>query len=113
MNLNLLEEWRSETNLRNVRYKQMSEKYLNSKVKIRKFKEGDLVLKKVLGISMGTFGPTREGPLRIFACLSNGAYELEDLDGFSAQYPWNVVHLKKYHQHSEFVTVVSVNFWNK
>ena len=46
--LDLLEEKRELAALRTTSYKQRSERYFNSKVKEKRFKEGDLVLKKVL-----------------------------------------------------------------
>lgn len=85
------------SDLKNVNYKQKSKQYYNSKVKIQKFKVGDVVLCKILGIQKGVFGPTWEGPLRISKCLPNGAYELEDIEGILAQYPWNATYLKKYY----------------
>lgn len=56
------------------------------------------MLKKVLEILKGTFDSTWEGPMRVTKCLPNGAYELEDPDDTSTQYPQNVVHLNKYYQ---------------
>ena len=45
--LDLLEEKRDLTALRIASYKRRSERYFNSKVKERRFKEGDLVLRKI------------------------------------------------------------------
>ena len=42
--LDLLEEKRNQAALRVASYKRRSERYFNSKVKERRFKEGDLVL---------------------------------------------------------------------
>ena len=46
--LDLLEEKRDLAALRIALYKWRSERYFNSKVKEKRFKEGDLVLRKVL-----------------------------------------------------------------
>ena len=46
--LDLLEEKHDLTALRTASYKRQSERYFNSKVKERWFKEGDLILWKVL-----------------------------------------------------------------
>ena len=46
--LDLLEEKRDLAALRTTSYKRWSERYFNSKVKERRFKECDLVLRKVL-----------------------------------------------------------------
>ena len=45
--LDLLEEKHDLVALRIASYKRKSERYFNSKVKERRFKEGDLVLKKI------------------------------------------------------------------
>lgn len=45
-----LKERRLVSYLRNVTYKQKSEQYYNSKVKILNFKVGDLVLRKILSV---------------------------------------------------------------
>ena len=64
--LDLLEEKRDLAALRVASYKRRSERYFNSKIKERRFKEGDLVLRKV-GINaneanVGVFRPNWEGP---------------------------------------------------
>ena len=46
--LDLLEEKRGLAALRIASYERRSERYFNSKVKERRFREGDLVLRKVL-----------------------------------------------------------------
>ena len=46
--LDLLKEKRDLAALRTTSYKWRSERYFNSKVKEKRFKEGDLVLRKVL-----------------------------------------------------------------
>ena len=46
--LDLREEKRDLATLRTTSYKRRSERYFNSKVKERRFKEGDLVLRKIL-----------------------------------------------------------------
>ncbi|KAL8555084.1 hypothetical protein ACS0TY_003039 [Phlomoides rotata] len=76
----------------------MSKKYYNSKVRLSQFRTGDLVLKRALGPSIGVFGQTWEGPYQVAQSMTNGAYELEDLDNKSAQYPWNAANLKLYYR---------------
>ena len=59
--LDLLEEKRNLAALRTTSYKRRSERYFNSKVKEKRFKEGDLVLRKVLSntkeVNVGVLGP--------------------------------------------------------
>ncbi|KAL8519942.1 hypothetical protein ACS0TY_010757 [Phlomoides rotata] len=96
--LDLLEERRLSANMKNAINKQRSERYYNKQVKLREFAVGDLVLRKVLGKPPGVLSPTWEGPYRVTKRSLNRAYDLEDIDGKSAQYPWNASHLKKYYQ---------------
>lgn len=81
IDLDLLEERRLDSVHKNAGYKQRVERFYNSKIKIRRFAVGELVLKKIQGPSRGPFGPNWEGPFRVSRWLSNGAYELEHLDG--------------------------------
>ena len=64
--LDLLKERRNLTALRIASYKRRSERYFNSKVKERRFKEDDLILRKVLPntkeVNAGVLGPNWEGP---------------------------------------------------
>ncbi|KAM1481855.1 hypothetical protein ACFXTO_034231 [Malus domestica] len=73
----------------------------NKKVKIKSFKEGDLVWKTVipLGAQLRGFGkwsPTWEGPFIISRFLDKGGYYLADLEGNGQKHPINVKFLKKY-----------------
>ena len=77
--LDLLEKKRDLAALRIASYKRRSERYFNSKVKERRFKEGDLVLRKVLPntkeVNAGVLGPNWEGPYIIVEVLSLGPIE--------------------------------------
>ena len=79
--LNLLEEKRDLAALRTASYKRRSERYFNSKVNERRFKEGELVLRKVLPntkeVNVGVLGPNWEGPYMIADVLRPGAYKLK------------------------------------
>ncbi|CAN6706454.1 unnamed protein product [Malus baccata var. baccata] len=73
----------------------------NKKVKIKSFKEGDLVWKTVfpLGAQLRGFGkwsPTWEGPFMISRVLDKGGYYLADLEGNWQKHPINVKFLKKF-----------------
>ena len=56
----------------------------DANVKLRPLAPGDLVLRKVLGITKnptwGKLGPNWEGPYHITSVAGIGAYYLEDLD---------------------------------
>ncbi|XP_070672388.1 uncharacterized protein [Malus domestica] len=58
----------------------------NKKVKLKSFKEGDLVWKAVLPLGaqlrgFGKWSPTWEGPFIVSQVLDNGGYYLADLEG--------------------------------
>ena len=68
--LDLLEEKYDLAALRTASYKRRSERYFNSKVKEKRFKEGDLVQRKVLPnakkVNAGVLGPNWEGHTRLW-----------------------------------------------
>ena len=72
-------------------------------MKRREFSVGDLVLRKAVGntrdINTRKLAPTCEGPYRITAIASAGAYYLEDLDEkpLPRPAPWKVHNLKKFY----------------
>ena len=83
--MDLLEEKRNLAALRIASYKRQSERYFNSKVKERMFKEGDLVLRNVLPntkkVNYGVLGPNWEGPYIIAEVLQPRSYRIKQLDG--------------------------------
>ena len=100
--LNLLEEKRDLVALRVASYKWQSERYFNSKVKERRFKEDDLVIRKV-GIntkeaSVGVLRPNWEGPYIIEGVVRPGTYKLKWLDGSLVLRNWNAEHLRPFYQ---------------
>nr|XP_028945273.1 uncharacterized protein LOC114819794 [Malus domestica] len=73
----------------------------NKKVKMKSFKEGDLVWKTILPLGaqlrgFGKWSPTWEGPFIIGRVLDRGGYYLADLEGNKHKHPINVKFLKKY-----------------
>ena len=48
-------------------------------------------------MNVGKLAPTWEGPYRVTAIISIGAYYLEDLDERPLPRPWNVHNLKKFY----------------
>ena len=62
-------------------------------MKIRNFKEGDLVLRKVTQNtrkrSDGVLAPNWEGPYLIKMVVQRRAYKLEDMDGYLVDQTWN------------------------
>ena len=100
--LDLLEEKRDLAALRIASYKWRSKRYFNSKVKERRFKEGDLVLRKINSntkeTSAGVLRPNWEGPYIIEEVIRLGTYKLKWPDGSLMLRTWNAKHLRPYYQ---------------
>lgn len=66
-------------------YQTSMTRYYNKKVKEKKFKVGDLVLREIIPATKdstnGKLAPNWEGPYRVTKFNSLGAYYLEDLEG--------------------------------
>ena len=71
--------------------------YFNSKVKMRRFWAGDLILRKVL-YNKRALDPRKEGLFKIVEVLNPGAYKLAHLNGEQISRSWNADHLKMYYQ---------------
>ena len=82
-------------------YQQKLKQRYDSGVKLRPLNPGDLVLRKVVGISKnpawGKLGPNWEEPYCITSVASVGAYFLEDLDEKVMPQHWNVNNLRRYY----------------
>ena len=103
LNLDLIDEVRTDVEERTARYKNLMARQHDATVKPRRFNIGDLVLKKVSLATKnpvhGKLRPNWEGPYRIINCKRRqGSYYLEALDGRKLEHPWNVEHLRRYHQ---------------
>ena len=102
LNLDLLDEVRTNARQRTARYKNLMARQYDVMVKPRRFNIGDLVLKRV---SLTTRNPAHEklglnweGPYKVINCKIQGSYYLETLDGRKLEYPWNIEHLRRYYQ---------------
>ncbi|GJZ17693.1 retrovirus-related pol polyprotein from transposon TNT 1-94 [Tanacetum coccineum] len=92
LNLDLLEEKREQTAIREARSKAKMEKYYNSKVRNTSFKLGDLVYRSNDDIHAedgGKLGPKWEGPYEVTGALGKGAYKLKDCNGKLLPLTWN------------------------
>ena len=85
-----------------VKYQKKMAEYYNQRVKLKRFNIGDLVLRKVTPTTkdpaQGKLGPTWERPFKVAHYSHQGSYHLEDLNGNRLPRPWNVKHLKRYHE---------------
>ncbi|XP_074355687.1 uncharacterized protein LOC141695329 [Apium graveolens] len=102
LHLDLLDEARTNAQLKLATYQQRVIRYFNKSVKSVPFKVGDLVLRKVLPNTKiaqhRLLGANWEGPYKVKAILWKGTYRLEDLDGKLIPRAWNAEHLWKYYQ---------------
>ena len=101
-NLDCLDEVREQASIRMTKYQLKMVEYYNKRVKLRRLDIGDLVLRKVTTATrdhaQGKLGPTWEGPYQVIHYSRQGRYHLETIDGQRLPRPWNIEHLKKYHQ---------------
>ena len=72
-------------------------RYFNSKVKMRRFWEKDLVLRKVL-YNKGALDLGWKGPFKITEVLTPGACKLAHFNGEQTLRSWNADRLKMYYQ---------------
>jgi len=102
VNLDCLDEVRDEASNKMTKYQQKMIDYYNKRVKLRRLDIGDLVLHKVTpatkDLAQGKLGLTWERPYRVVHYSRQGSYHLETLDRQRLPQPWNIKHLKKYHQ---------------
>ena len=102
VNLEYLDDVRDGASNKMTKYQQKMAEYYNKRVKLRRLDIGDLVLHKVTlatkDPAQGKLGPTWERPYRVIHYSRQGSYHLETIDGQRLLRPWNIEHLKIYHQ---------------
>ena len=102
LNLDFLDEVKDNASSKMTKYQKKMVEYYNKSVKLRRLDIGDLVLRKTTTATknptQGKLGPTWEGPYRVIHYSRQGSYHLETMDGQRLPRPWNIEHLKKYHQ---------------
>ncbi|KAK3018181.1 hypothetical protein RJ639_002799 [Escallonia herrerae] len=101
-NLDLLDDVRAQALDRMISTKQRVARFYNRRVRIRIFRVGDLVLRK-LEVSdpkaaVGKLSPNWEGPYKISKVLRPGAYSLQTLSGEVIPRTWNADNLRQYYQ---------------
>ena len=98
--LNLIDEKRMTALCHGQLYQQRMARAFNKKVRPRDFKEGDLVLRKVLPNIQdprGKFTPNYEGPYVVKKVLTGGALILSHMDGPDLKDPVNSDAVKMYY----------------
>ncbi|WJX34365.1 hypothetical protein P8452_22487 [Trifolium repens] len=97
-NLDLIQELRDKAHFREFVSKQRAARRYNTKVIPRRFREGDLVLKRPMGKDKGgKLAANWEGPFRINEAFEGGAYRLETMEGEVLHRTWNVANLRFYY----------------
>ena len=102
LNLDLLDEKRDQVQKRTEDYQRKMARYYNQKVKLRSYKHGDLVLKKLLPArknpTHGKLRPKWEGPYIVSRVVRLGNYELQTEEGKILLHSWNAENLKHFYQ---------------
>ncbi|MCH81792.1 hypothetical protein A2U01_0002584 [Trifolium medium] len=94
----MIEEIREKAHFREFATKLRVARKYNTKVIQRKFREGDLVLKRPMGKDKGgKLAAIWEGPFRIHEVFDGGAYRLETLKGEIMPRTWNITNLHFYY----------------
>ncbi|XP_057950988.1 uncharacterized protein LOC131145821 [Malania oleifera] len=98
--IDLLEKRWDQASLKVVAYQHRVAKYYNSRVKVRNFQPGDLVLRKTRNNPTESrshkLKPNWEGPYRVTTEIKPGTYKLEDVKKKKINNTWNSDMLKKY-----------------
>ena len=101
LELDLAEERRERALVHIASYQRELIRKYNKKAHPRQFKNGDWVLRKVMGNTLvpgdGKLGPNWEGPYKVVGVAGKGAYHLEDKDGKAIPRPWNTANLKLFY----------------
>jgi hypothetical protein len=99
--LETVDELRDAAKSRMAAYQQRIAKAYNKNIRIRRFQEGDLVLRKAFQNttkpSDGKLAPKWEVPYLIDSEAGKGAYWLSTMEGEILPRAWNAIHLKYYH----------------
>jgi len=97
VNLDLLDEAREEARIKAEAVKRRVERQYSSKVKLRQFQVGDLVMRKAHPYELvNKLSPKWTGPFRVTEVKGNGSYNLETLEGGPIPRSWNAANLKFY-----------------
>jgi len=98
--LDLVDEDRELARIKEISRKQQVSQRYNSKVNLRSFEVGDLVLRRAsIGMKNakeGKLAANWEGPYRIQRATRSGSYALETLQGKEIKRTFNAADLKRY-----------------
>ncbi|KAF5202209.1 Gypsy retrotransposon integrase-like protein [Thalictrum thalictroides] len=95
----LIDETRDEALQHLVKYQGTMKRNYDKKVRLRSFKPGDWVLRRVTRLQeQGKLGENWDGPFIIERLASKGAYFLRSLGGDLLDKPWSGYHLRKFYR---------------
>ena len=101
LELDLIDQKRSEALNRLAAQKRKVKKYYNSKIKRRTFAVGSLVLRRVFQNTQvqgaDVLDPNWEGSYRVRQVIHDGTYYIEHTDVTLIRHPWNAEHLRQYY----------------
>ncbi|GJR71068.1 reverse transcriptase domain-containing protein [Tanacetum coccineum] len=98
LNLDLLQERREATAIREARYKTKMEQYYNKKVRPAGFRPGEFVYRRNEASRVedqGKMGPKWEGPYRVTEAFENGSYKLQTIEDKLVPRTWHAINLRK------------------
>ena len=102
LNLDCLDKVIDKAYNKMTKYQQKMAEYYNKRVKLKWLDIGDPILRKITiatkDLAQGKMGPTWEGLYQVVHYSRQDSYHLETMDGQRLPRPWNIEHLKKYHQ---------------
>ena len=100
--LDMVDELHEAVVVRMDSYQQRMTNLYNMHVKLRAFRDRDLILRRVfenmVDLVTGKFQPNWEGPYTIVKVGAAEQYVLDKLDGTLVPRTWNAMHIKRYYQ---------------
>ncbi|GJY58568.1 reverse transcriptase domain-containing protein [Tanacetum coccineum] len=98
LNMDLLQERREATAIREAKYKTKIEQYYNQKVRLMSFKPDEYVFRRNEASRVedqGKLGPKWEVPYRVTEAYQNGSYKLQTMGGKEVPRTWHAIYLRK------------------
>ncbi|GJU33089.1 reverse transcriptase domain-containing protein [Tanacetum coccineum] len=98
LNMDLLQERREATTIREAKYKTKIEQYYNQKVRLMSFKPDEYVFRRNEASRVEDqvkLGPKWEGPYRVTEAYQNGSYKLQTMEGKEVPRTWHAIYLRK------------------
>ena len=99
-NLDMEDELREAAVVRMASHQQRMTNLYNMHVKLRAFRAGDLILRRVfentVDLTVDKFQPNWEGPYTIVKVGAVGSYTLDKIDGTPVPRMWNSMYLMRY-----------------